>query len=142
MHLERGLSTVNTKNPKQKKLTKADQQRLYSEWRKFNKDMRRKHMHDFQFATFEAYVAYTRGKSTGTSTRSQFKEYRPSHRYTRGTTDHIPSHGLGVGTATKKEQQVYTGDLIEGIATMHKSNAVPVMKGTNEAKDISRMRRG
>jgi hypothetical protein len=25
---------------------------------------------------------------------------------------------------------------------MHKSNAVPVMKGTDQAKDIARMRRG
>jgi hypothetical protein len=46
------------------------------------------------------------------------------------------SHG------TKKEPMKYTGDLIQGIATMHKSNAVPVMKGTDQAKDIARMRRG
>ena len=39
------------------------------------------------------------------------------------------------------ERKQYTGDLIAGIATMHKSNAVPVMKGTDEAKDIARMRR-
>ena len=43
---------------------------------------------------------------------------------------------------TKKEPMMYTGDLIQGIATMHKSNAVPVMKGTDQAKDIARMRRG
>lgn len=43
---------------------------------------------------------------------------------------------------TKKEPMKYTGDLIQGIATMHKSNAVPVMKGTDQAKDIARMRRG
>ena len=42
----------------------------------------------------------------------------------------------------RKEPMKYTGDLIEGIATMHKSNAVPVMKGTNQAKDIAKMRRG
>ena len=42
----------------------------------------------------------------------------------------------------KKEPMKYTGDLIQGIATMHKSNAVPVMKGTDQAKDIARMRRG
>jgi hypothetical protein len=46
------------------------------------------------------------------------------------------------GKGTKKEPMKYTGDLIQGIATMHKSNAVPVMKGTNQAKDIARMRRG
>ena len=46
------------------------------------------------------------------------------------------------GQGTKKESQKYTGTLIKGIATMHKSNAVPVMKGTNQAKDIAKMRRG
>ena len=46
------------------------------------------------------------------------------------------------GKGTKKEPMKYTGDLIQGIATMHKSNAVPVMKGTDQAKDIARMRRG
>ena len=45
------------------------------------------------------------------------------------------------GKGTKKEPMKYTGDLITGIATMHKSNAVPVMKGTDQAKDIARMRR-
>jgi hypothetical protein len=47
--------------------------------------------------------------------------------------------GSGMG---KREPMKYTGDLIQGIATMHKSNAVPVMKGTDQAKDIARMRRG
>ena len=40
-----------------------------------------------------------------------------------------------------KSLMKYTGDLIVGIATMHKSNAVPVMKDTDQAKDIARMRR-
>ena len=43
------------------------------------------------------------------------------------------------GTA-KKEPQKYTGTLIKGIATMHKSNAVPVIN-EQQAKDISSMRR-
>jgi hypothetical protein len=34
---------------------------------------------------------------------------------------------------------MYTGTLITGIATMHKSNAVPVMRGTDQATEISRM---
>lgn len=56
-------------------------------------------------------------------------------------TKHYPSLGSGVGNATKKESPKYTGDLIVGIATMHKSNAVPVMRGTDQAKEISAMRR-
>jgi hypothetical protein len=41
----------------------------------------------------------------------------------------------------KKETPIYTGDAMIGISTMHKSNAVPVFS-TEEAKEISRMRRG
>ena len=46
------------------------------------------------------------------------------------------------GRGTAKETIKYTGDLIVGIATMHKSNAVPVMKGTKQAEEIAKMRRG
>ena len=37
----------------------------------------------------------------------------------------------------KKSLMKYTGDSIQGIATMHKSNAVPVMKGTNGQKILA-----
>ena len=45
------------------------------------------------------------------------------------------------GHSTATVQKVYTGDKILGIATMHKSNAVPVFSD-EQAVDISRMRRG
>jgi hypothetical protein len=45
------------------------------------------------------------------------------------------------GNGAAKERKIYTGDLIVGIGTMHKSNAVPIMRGTNEAKEIAKMRR-
>jgi hypothetical protein len=41
---------------------------------------------------------------------------------------------------TKPLPNVYTGDKMMGIATLHKSNAVPVFT-SDEAKDISSMRR-
>ena len=41
----------------------------------------------------------------------------------------------------RKESMKYTGTLVKGIATMHKSNAVPVID-EEQMKDISRMRRG
>lgn len=46
----------------------------------------------------------------------------------------------GAGNATKKSQKIYTGDKIVGIATMHKSNAVPVFN-SEQAVEISSMRR-
>lgn len=44
------------------------------------------------------------------------------------------------GVAVKKPAPVYTGTLIKGIATMHKSNAVPVFNN-EQAQDIAKMRR-
>ena len=52
----------------------------------------------------------------------------------------IPSHGMGIGAASKKESPVYTGTKIIGIGTMHKSNAVPIFCD-EDAKAISSMRR-
>jgi hypothetical protein len=55
------------------------------------------------------------------------------------STAHIPSRDTG-GNATLSPAKVYTGTKVKGIATMHKSNAVPVFSD-EEAVDISRMRR-
>lgn len=47
-----------------------------------------------------------------------------------------------VGNGTKPEPKVYTGTNLMGIATMHKSNMVPVFKDNKEAAaDIAKMRR-
>ena len=56
------------------------------------------------------------------------------------STRHIPSLNSGLGVATLVPAKVYTGDKVKGIATMHKSNAVPVFSN-EEAIDISKMRR-
>jgi hypothetical protein len=45
------------------------------------------------------------------------------------------------GGSTAAVHKVYTGDRVLGIATLHKSNAVPVFS-QEEAVEISRMRRG
>jgi hypothetical protein len=58
----------------------------------------------------------------------------------RNTTHNIPSR-VTEGGSTAPVTKVYTGDKILGIATMHKSNAVPVFSD-EQAVDISRMRRG
>ena len=56
-------------------------------------------------------------------------------------TDRYPSLDTGMGVATLKESPRYTGSLMKGIGTMHKSNAVPIFSD-EEAKDIATMRRG
>ena len=57
----------------------------------------------------------------------------------RNTTAHIKSVDTG-GNATLAPAKVYTGTMVKGIATMHKSNAVPVFSD-EQAVDIARMRR-
>ena len=57
----------------------------------------------------------------------------------RNTTAHLKSVDTG-GNATLKPPKIYTGTKVKGIATMHKSNAVPVFSD-EEAIDISKMRR-
>jgi hypothetical protein len=58
----------------------------------------------------------------------------------RNTTAHINSLDTGLGNAVLKPAKQYTGTKVKGIATMHKSNAVPVFSD-EEAIDISKMRR-
>lgn len=59
----------------------------------------------------------------------------------RDTGPRIPSLNSGAGVATLAPAKVYTGTKVKGIATMHKSNAVPVFSD-EEAIEISKMRRG
>lgn len=56
-------------------------------------------------------------------------------------TPKIPSLPFTGGVCAKAPDKVYTGTLIKGIATMHKSNAVPVFSD-EQAVEISKMRRG
>ena len=56
------------------------------------------------------------------------------------STAHIKSLGQDSGVATLAQPKVYTGTKVKGIATMHKSNAVPVFSD-EQAVDISKMRR-
>jgi len=58
----------------------------------------------------------------------------------RNTTAHIKSVDTGKHVAPLPPQKVYTGNMVKGIATMHKSNAVPVFSN-DEAIEISKMRR-
>jgi hypothetical protein len=65
--------------------------------------------------------------------------WQPTKSYVRET-PHISSLSTAGGSATKADPKVYTGTKVMGIATLHKSNAVPVFN-SEEAVEISRMRR-
>lgn len=143
MQLARGLSMINTKKPKQKKLTKAQTAKFTEEHRLYNKRMRQLHCHDLQM-TFEEYIDYVHGKKKSRKTQEhldsqEVKTYVPSQSYQRQTPTYQSLDSCS-GWAAKPEKKVYTGTLIKGIAVLHKSNAVPVL-GKEDATEISQMRR-
>lgn len=75
-------------------------------------------------------------------TTQEFKEYVPSRSYVR-ISESIPSfegtinNQNATAKATAKE---YSGDYVTGLATLHKSNIVPVGKDDNPV-DYATMRR-
>jgi hypothetical protein len=89
--------------------------------------------------SFDEYVNYCFGKVKTKPVDTTFTHFSPPKTYRRET-PHIPSMGDGVGNGLLVESQKYTGTLIKGIATMHKSNAVPIIN-QEQAADIAKMRR-
>lgn len=90
----------------------------------------------------EEYAAWLEKHQTPVTKRKQFKPtftYKLSAPPGRETV-HYPSLSTGENGATKAAPKVYTGTKVMGIATMHKSNAVPVFN-SEEAVEISSMRR-
>lgn len=131
-----GLTTTSYKKRKQSKRTKNQQLQFVQQHREYNKSMKRIHAHD-QMMSLEEYDLYVRGMWKPKATK--FKEYKPTATFTEERKQY-PSAGDGIGVAFKKETQKYTGTLITGIATMHKSNAVPIIN-REQAIDIANMRR-
>jgi hypothetical protein len=78
--------------------------------------------------------------STRTKLFTTNKTFVPNQTFRRETSYH-PSLSVNIGSTEKRDTLKYTGTLVKGIATMHKSNAVPVIN-EEQMKDISRMRRG
>ena len=76
------------------------------------------------------------------ATKRKFEPYVPKSTYIRETPEY-PSVSVApsADSCSKPTRTEYTGTLVKGIATMHKSNAVPIIND-QEAKDISNMRRG
>lgn len=138
MHMIHGVQVHGNTKKKSKKL---DMKAVEMQWRSYNKDMRRKNMHSLQFETLQNYVDYITGNMP--KIKKEFVEYAPTKPYVSNTKEYrsLQTSDTIPGACARKEIPTYTGDLIVGIATMHKSNLVPVMRGTSQAKDIAQMRR-
>jgi hypothetical protein len=86
-----------------------------------------------KLAEHEEFLKRMGVKNTKSNYRHDIPNYKTGPRV---TSDVICSHGPA------KEPKEYTGNEISGIATMHKSNAVPIRKDNKQAAiDVAAMRR-
>jgi len=149
MHLVRGMTTLNTKK-KKRKITKAKMARWTEEHRKHNKHMKKLGCHG-NIMTLDEYIDYVHGQYKPKSEPSVVKE--PWHQ--SGNSFERPQQNYpsmisekSFAPCTRKEPLQYTGKRkLIGIATMHKSNMVPVFAddddktGSKQATEIATMRR-
>jgi hypothetical protein len=136
MHLVKGIYLPKKKKTKSKKI---DLSAMELEWRKYNKEMRRTHCHHLQYNTLEDYISYKLGKTK--KYEKKFQEYVPKKTYVREQKHYASAESkASVDSCANPERKEYSGDYIVGIATMHKSNLVPVGRDDNP-KDYSTMRR-
>lgn len=149
MHLHKTLTTNNTNAKKKKSLTEKDIVRYQQDLKKHNKKMRQIRCHHMQM-NLEQYIDYCNGKY---KPKKVLKGKEITWRTIGGNVivkkdNDLPSYkGETNGTCAKPSPKVYTGDKLVGIATMHKSNIVPIFsdendkKGKQQAADIAHMRR-
>ena len=144
MSLVRGMTSLNTKKRKATKMTAGRLEKLQKDHREHNKYMKRIHAHS-NVMTFDEYVEYVSGnfKAKAPTKRKEWK-----YELTVRDTKEYPSVGNGVGVGLVKQPLQYTGERrLVGIATMHKSNMVPVFAddddkdGSKQATEIAQMRR-
>lgn len=161
MHLARGLTTTSTKK-RETKITKAQQEEFERGWRERNIRLKKINLPK---ETFEQYMEFVYGKGkkakgqTPFSSKSQkafttdsvgirevvletngYKNTNSSSEKDKIKISNSNTSRWITGPCSSKPSPVYTGDRVVGIATMHKSNAVPIFSDT-EAKEVSSMRR-
>lgn len=138
MHMIRGISSLNTRKS-EFKLTKKKQAEWEADWQADNKYRRSQGMSKLSFQEYcdnrlgKIKLPTTKFKPLVTTTSLFLEEHRKKY----------PSLTTSVaGSTVRKDSPVYSGERkLIGVATMHKSNMVPVFS-TEEATEISRMRRG
>jgi hypothetical protein len=131
MHLL-GPAYTTTNNRKRKSKPVTVTAKYAREFLDYNKQMKKLGVKP---KTFDEYVAYRQGRYNPTLRGTKMPEYNVSdHR------QKYPSQ-VDTGVTFAKTPNVYTGERLVGIATMHKSNSVPVFS-QEDAIEIARMRRG
>ena len=115
MHLVPGMTTTSTKRRKPKNKTKSQ---------------------------VEAEVSHNKFLETmGIDPNKKAKSKKEKLTTSYKTTQEDSSINSVAGVATKRKNHVYSGERkLIGIATMHKSNMVPIFE-KDDAKEVARMRR-
>ena len=117
MHLVRGMSSLNTKKRKRQRSPGWEKSQMeHNAW------LKKMGVHPSQLKEKEKHGGYS------------IPDYSSD-----GPT--IPTSDRITAIEGKKTRNIYTGTYVCGIATLHKSNMVPVSSG-KDAKEIARMRRG
>jgi len=124
MHLVRGMTSLSTR----KRKDTIDLVSMESEWRSYNKDLRRRNLTSMQFSTLESYIQYRLGSGKKVKEACRNLPTESSKPFFRETV-RLPSVFSQGGNTAKKDSPKYSGDYLIGIATMHKSNMVAVGKG-------------
>ena len=130
MHLEGPWLSTTGKQKGRKKFASSEAKRkseqLDQEWKELQKRW--------------GVEAEEKKRTRGLAAPSLSGSYKLTIPEGRNTTAHIKSVDTGGGSTNLPAPKIYTGTKVKGIATMHKSNAVPVFSD-EEAVDISKMRR-
>jgi len=143
MHLAQGLNTIRNR-----KYTPKMTKQNIAKWNAgmIVKNRQLKRIGDSKM-TFEQYVNFCHGIQPKKDIRADRSHYKVEKSVTQQRIEEFnekyPSTPMTPGgdhNCGKKEVLKYTGTLVKGIATMHKSNAVPVIN-QQHAIDIARMRR-
>jgi hypothetical protein len=128
--MSHAYTTISHKKRKNKPVT--INAKYAAEFREHNKLMRRIGCKE---KSLEEYITYRQGNYKPALKGTPIPKYEISnHR------EKYPS-GDGIGTTYARKENVYTGTLIKGISTLHKSNAVPVIND-EQILEIAKMRRG
>ena len=135
---------------KKTKLTQTKKNELKRDYHQHNKRMAQTNNRRLQFSTFDDYIAWRYGSTKLRSVRRSPSagDITCNKRYERETAaKSLPSlmeQGLHRSTkesTAKKSVPQYSGEEITGIAVSHKSNLLPVGRGT-DPKIFATMRRG
>lgn len=124
------FTTLSTKKKKKRGVTITA--KFAQEFREHNDLMKRV---GSKQKTVDEYITYRKGN------------FKPKLRGVKLAKLEVSDHrekypsSQGVGITFAKEPNKYTGTLIKGISTLHKSNAVPVIS-EEEMLEHSQMRRG